>query len=284
MTNTDPGAPEYEFDWQNPNLKTFDFGRVLGRAFSGMVTNVKPLIIGLIIVLTFTTIISILSTGRVLEVVGDGSIETAITNPNYWMWSFIPSFLTLFFVLWIQLIIVETSYASFTNTAQPASPLTSSLKNLLPMFVIAIIYSILCVLGFYALLVGFIFVWPGWALAGPILVHERKGVFGSLGRAWTLSKGAKRWIFLLLILLGLIGSIFYSIASGIAILGTGVNIFGGDPLAALNMSLGKQILFNIVGGIGGFAMYILFASGLTAAYVEVKTMKEGAPTVGEIFS
>jgi len=265
-------------------LKTFDFGRVLGRAFSGMVTNVKPLIIGLIIVLTFTTIISILSTGRVLEVVGDGSIETAITNPNYWMWSFIPSFLTLFLVLWIQLIIVETSYAGFTNTAQPASPLTSSLKNLLPMFVIAIIYSILCVLGFYALLIGFIFVWPGWALAGPILVHERKGVFGSLGRAWTLSKGAKRWIFLLLILLGLIGSIFYSIASGIAILGTGVNIFGGDPLAALNMSLGQQILFNIVGGIGGYAMYILFASGLTAAYVEVKTMKEGAPTVGEIFS
>jgi hypothetical protein len=249
-----------------------------------MFSNVKPLIIGLVIVLIFTTLISIFSTDRVLNVVGDGSLETAIANPTYWLWSFGPSFLTILFVLWIQLIVVATSYAQFTNSAQQSSPLTSSLKYLLPMFVIAIIYSVLCILGFYALLIGFVFVWPGWALAGPVLVHEQKGIFGSLGRAWTLSKGSKRWIFLLLILIGIIGSIFYSIASGIAILATGVNLFGGDPLAALNMSLGQQILFNVVGGIGGYAMYILFASGLTAAYVEVKTLKEGAPTVGEIFS
>ena len=40
MTNNDPGAPEYEYDWQNPNKKSFDFGMVLGRAFSGVFANI----------------------------------------------------------------------------------------------------------------------------------------------------------------------------------------------------------------------------------------------------
>ena len=284
MTSRDPGTPEYQYEWQNPNLQSFDFGRVLGRSFSGIFADIKPLIIGLVIVLSLTTAFAIFSTNQLVDVIGDGGIEDAIGNPSYWIWSFAASMPALFFTLWIQLIVIETSYAHFTKSPAAKSPLTSSLRYLLPMIVIAIIYSVVCIFGFYALLIGFIFVWPGWALAGPILVHEKRGIFGSIGHAWTLSKGSKRWIFLLLIILGLIGAVIYSVAAGIATVGTGVNIYGGDPMATLNMSTGKQIIFNFIAGIGGYAMYILFASGLTAAYVEVKTMKDGAQNVGEVFS
>lgn len=284
MTNIDPGAPEYEYDWQNPNNKSFDFGRVLARSFTGIFANLKPVLISIAIVLIFTTLMSLFTTGQILDVIGDGDMESAAMDPNYWMWSFASGLPAMFFILWVQLIVVKTSYADFTNLPQPTSPLTSSLRFILPMLVISIIYFIVCIVGFYALLIGFIFVWPGWALAGPILVHEKKGIFGSIGRAWTLSKGSKRWIFLLLIVLSIIGAVFYSIASGLAVIGTGINIFGGDPLAVLNMSLGKQIVFNVIAGIGGYAVYALFASGLTAAYVEVKTIKDGAPNVGDVFS
>ena len=284
MTNREPGTSEYQYEWQNPNLQNFDFGRVLGRSFSGIFADIKPLIIGLAIVLTLTTAMAIFSTNQLVSIIGDGGIEDAIGNPKYWMWSLLSSLPAFFFTLWIQLIVVITSYAHFTKSPAAKSPLTASLRFLLPMLVIAIIYSIVCTLGFYALLIGFVFVWPGWALAGPILVHEKKGIFGSLGQAWNLSRGSKRWIFLLLILLGLIGGVIYSVAAGIATVGTGVNIYGGDPMATLNMSTGKQIIFNFIAGIGGYAMYILFASGLTAAYVEVKTLKDGAPNVSEIFS
>lgn len=284
MTNRDPATSDYQYEWQNPNLQNFDFGRVLGRSFSGVFADIKPLVLGLAIVLTLTTAMAIFSTNQLVSIIGEGGIEDAIGNPSYWMWSLASSLPALFFTLWIQLIVVQTSYAHFTKTSLNKSPLTSSLRYLLPMMVIAIIYSIVCTLGFYALLIGFVFVWPGWALAGPILVHEKKGIFGSIGQAWTLSKGSKRWIFLLLIILALIGGVIYSIASGIAIVGTGVNIYAGDPMATLSMSTSKQIIFNLIAGIGGYAMYVIFASGLTAAYVEVKTMKDGAPNVGEVFS
>ena len=39
MTNTDPGEPEYEYDWQNPNKKSFDVGRVVSSTFEVLKNN-----------------------------------------------------------------------------------------------------------------------------------------------------------------------------------------------------------------------------------------------------
>ena len=285
MTNTDPGAPQYEYDWQNPNKKSFDFGRVLGRAFSGVLANIKPLLIAIGITLIFSVSMSLFSTSQLKNIIGDGDIESAILSPGYWLWSLGPGVPALLFTIWIQLIVIETSYAEFTNGAQPVSPLTSTLRFLLPMLVIAIIYFIICNLGFYALLIGFLFVWPGWALAGPILVLEKKGIFGSLGQAWSLSKGSKRWILLLLFLLSLLTLIIYTVMTAITMAVIGGNVlFGGDPTATLYMPIEKQIFLNLSMGLIGYFIYAVFASGLTAAYVEVKTIKDGAPSLGEIFS
>jgi len=284
MTNTDPGAAEYEYEWQNPNRKTFDFGRVLGRSFTGIFANIKPLLIATFIVIAITFVISLISTDMLVEIIGEGTMEEAAVNPEYWIWTMLSSLPGLFFVLWVQLIVVQTSYAEFTNTLQPNNAMQNALKYVLPMFVIAIIYTVVCVIGFYALFVGFVFAWPGWALAGPILIHEKKGVFGSIGQAWNLSKGSKRWIFLLLLILSILGGIVYSVAIGLGAVATGVNAFGGDPMAALNMSVGQQAIYNLVMGSAGYFVYALFASGLTAAYIETKIVKGTVVSVGEVFS
>ena len=42
MTNIDPGAPEYEFDWQNPNKKSFEVGRVVSGTFGAIKNNLVP--------------------------------------------------------------------------------------------------------------------------------------------------------------------------------------------------------------------------------------------------
>jgi hypothetical protein len=148
MTNIDPGAPEYEYDWQNPNKKTFDFGRVFSRAFSGVFANTKPLLIAIAIAIAFTIAMSFISTSQLKNIIGNGDIETAILTPGYWGWSIGVSIPAFFLTLWIQLIIVETAYAEFTKTPQPVSPLTSSLKYVLPMFVVALFYGFVSVLGF----------------------------------------------------------------------------------------------------------------------------------------
>jgi len=55
MANINPGAPKQQFDWQNPNQATFDFGRVLGRSFTGVFANLKPLAIVWLLVPHFSS-------------------------------------------------------------------------------------------------------------------------------------------------------------------------------------------------------------------------------------
>jgi len=190
MAYSEPGTSPYKYDWQNPNRQTFDFGRVFGRAFSGVFSQFKSLATAVLIVLFITLLLSILSNQQVLKIIGDGTVANAINGPAYWGWSMMGSIPAMFFVLWVQLVVVLTSYAEFTKSNEVSTPLITALRFVLPMFVIALIYSIVSIAGFYLFLIGFIFVWPGWALAGPILVHEKKGIFGSIGEAWSQSRGS----------------------------------------------------------------------------------------------
>jgi len=287
MVNTNPNAPQYEYEWQKPAQKEFDFGRVLGRSFSGLFANFKLLTVAVGILLIITVAFAILSSEQLVTLLGDGSDEDALgaaTSSKFWMWSILGSLPPFLVMLWMQLVVVKTSYSTFTNSAQESSPFASALKLVLPMFVIAAIYYIVCVLGLIFLFIGFIFVWPGWALAGPILVHEKKGILGSIGEAWTLSKGSKRWILLLLFVLSMISLVAYSAAMGLGYAATGMNAFSGNAAATLNMSIGQQIIYNLIFGLSSASVYALFASGLTAAYVEIKSMRGGLDTIGEVFS
>ncbi|GGX71005.1 hypothetical protein GCM10011309_21450 [Litorimonas cladophorae] len=284
MTYTDPGAPEYEFDWQNPNRKTFDFGRVMSNAFTSLLAFPKPLLIALIVGLGFTVASAILMTTQLSEIVTSSSPEEFILEGAYWGWTAAVSLFGLLLTVWFQLVVIQTSYASITGTDVPANTHSLALRLTIPMFVTALIYTIVCYIGTIPLLIGFIFVWPGWALAGPMMVHENKGIFSSLGAAWTFAKGNKRYIILLLLVITLIGVTVYSVALGIGMVLTGVNVMGGDPTAAFNMSLGQQLIYNGIAGLGGYVMYALFAASLTAAYVEIKTINGGTASVGDVFT
>jgi len=287
MANINPGAPKQQFDWQNPNQATFDFGRVLGRSFTGVFANLKPLAIAVVISLIVTVSLNVIASEQLLKTFGDGSTEditAAVSGADYWIWTLVASGPAFLFALWVQLVVVQTSHAKFTKSPLQSAPLIAGLRLLLPMFVIAVIYSVVSIIGFYALVIGFVFVWPGWALAGPILVHEKKGIFGSIGEAWNLSRGSKRWILLLLFLLMLISGVIYFIMVVISAVITNVNMFSSDPTAALDISTGQQIINGLIVGIPGYFVYALFAAGLTAAYVEIKTMNGGVETVGDVFS
>jgi len=39
MVNNDPGAQQYEYDWQNPNKKSFEVGRVVSNTFKVLREN-----------------------------------------------------------------------------------------------------------------------------------------------------------------------------------------------------------------------------------------------------
>ena len=39
MVNQTPGQTEYEFDWQNPDRKSFEVGRVVSGTFSALLVH-----------------------------------------------------------------------------------------------------------------------------------------------------------------------------------------------------------------------------------------------------
>lgn len=282
MVDQSTGQPHYEYEWQNPNRKTFDFGKVLGRSFSGVFAEPKPLLIGIAVVSIFTILMSLLTSGMTQDLVSNpDNLEVS----SFLGLSIGGNIITLLMIVWFQLIVIQTSYSTFTNDPNyKTGVIAKAFRLTLPMFVIALIYAVVCILGFYALLIGFIFVWPGWALAGPVYVIERAGIFGSLGRAWNLSKGNKRWIFLLLFLLGILSFIIFSASTGIMMTVGGFNMFDPSSMTDFNPLSPTMIIATILSSIASYFLYAIFASGLTAAYVEIKEIREGGASVGDIFA
>lgn len=279
MTNIEFDMADPEDDWQNSTLEPFDFGRVLGRSFSGLLFNLPLLFIVLLISLTATVWINIFANEELLKTLGDGSevdIALASYEADYWVWtiaSFLPAILL---ALWFQLIVVQTSYAGFTELPFQSSPLITGLRALFPMLVIATIYSFIGI-------VGFVFAWPGWALAGPILVHEKKGIFESMGAAWKLSDGYKLWVFLLLIVMTLIGAGVYFATEFMLSTFTNMDIFGDGQATAVSLSTSQKVQRGFFVGLPQFFVYGFFAAGMTAAYVEIKSLKGRLALVDDVF-
>ena len=288
MANTDPSAPAeqsgHQYDWQNPNRKSFDFGRVFGRSFTSLFASPRLVLIAIAIGLALTVLSAILMTSQLQGVLENSSPEEFMLDGGYWAWTGAISMFGLLLTVWVQLVVIQTAYANITETDAPSNAFGRALRLTIPMFVTAIIYVIVCYIGMIPLFIGFIFIWPGWALAGPMMVHENKGVFSSLGASWNFSKGNKRYIFLLLLVMAIIGIVVYSVALGIGMMFTGVNVMAGDPTAMFNMSIGQQLIYNGTAGLGGYFLYALFASALTSAYVEIKELKSGVASVGDVFA
>ena len=137
MVNTDPNAPEYEFDWQNPDRKKFDLGKVLSQAFTSLFASPRPILIATGIGLVFTVLSAILMTSQVQGLLDNSSPEAFMLSGAYWGWTGAISLFGLLLTVWFQLVVVQTSYASATDTAVPNNLYGRALRLTVPMFVIA---------------------------------------------------------------------------------------------------------------------------------------------------
>ena len=288
MVNQTPDQPTHEYDWQNPNRKTFDFGRVFGNTFSSFFGNFKRLLIPLLIA---TFVLSVFST--VTQAAMTDQVQAFIENPNgenmggYLTFTYGIQLVSLLFTVWFQLVVIHTSYSFITkNETFTENLILKAFKYLFPVFFMALIYFIVCIFGVLFFLVGFIFVWPGWALAGPVYVIERKGVFGSLGRAWTLANGNKRWILLLLFILVMILFAFYLVLFSIMAVVGAASVFDPTSLDYANIDYYSPVMIfvSVLSSLVSFLVYGMFSSALTAAYIEIRGIKEGGSEISKVFS
>ena len=104
MTNTDPGAPEYEYDWQNPDRKSFDVGRVVSKTFGALRNNLGPF---LLLTLVGSGIpMMLFSLWPVLLGVGDGINIFDPTWTEDVEWEGIIGIAIAVYVAWILLAII----------------------------------------------------------------------------------------------------------------------------------------------------------------------------------
>jgi membrane-anchored glycerophosphoryl diester phosphodiesterase (GDPDase) len=114
-------------------------------------------------------------------------------------------------------------------------------------------------------------------MGAHIIVLEGLGVTDSISRSWTLTKGSKRWLFLLGLVFWLIGTVL-SVIISIPI------YFMGDPNVAMleGASTGYWIFNGAVSAIAQIVVTVMGVAWSTSAYVELRKIREGVDPESQV--
>jgi len=286
MTETDPGAPSYEYDWQNPQHKSFDVGRVVSGTFRALKENPVPFFL-----LTFLgsgVPMMLFSLWPLLLGMGDGinMYDPSWAEDIDWA-AFLGPFLGLYLIIIIFSVFITGALIQLSVSAINDRPVDfraavgTGFRLFFPVLAIFLIYIIAMFFGFIALIIPGVFIWLGWALAINIRVIEGGSFIDALSRSWALSKGYKRWILLMLIIFGVLGAVI-GLVFQIPVL-----FFGNSQTAMFDGGTTAFWIANAVGtGLAQMVSVALATVGLTATYLEVRRVKEGveADKLADIFN
>ena len=157
----------------------------------------------------------------------------------------------------------EGGRASFAESA------STGLAAALPLVGLAILMAIAVGLGFMLFIVPGVILYVMWAVASPVLVAERTGVFGAFGRSRELTKGARWKVFgveLVVVLAwwvisGVLGGLLFGLM-GIK----GMQALGQHGLP-ISWMIGTAVVSTIVNA--------MWSTVQTALYVELRNWKGG---------
>ncbi|WP_052215600.1 hypothetical protein [Sphingomonas sp. ERG5] len=146
----------------------------------------------------------------------------------------------------------------------------AGLRVVLPLIGLSLIVGFSIGFGLLLLIVPGVILYLIWSVAAPVLVEERSGVFGALGRSRSLTKGARWKIFgLELIIL-----LFYWLTS--ALLGFAIGITNGGLQAMAQMTqTGLPITWLIGNAVIATLINTFWSTAQTSLYVELRDWKDG---------
>ena len=137
----------------------------------------------------------------------------------------------------------------------------TAIAVLLPLFAIGIVSSIAILFGLMFLVVPGIYLALGWAVAVPVLVQEREGVFGSLSRSRALTRGS-RWRLFAMFLVVFVVLWVLQIPLGL--------------LSLLGASIGPAYLAPAISaGISGTLSSVFTTTIAAVSYIELRRIREG---------
>lgn len=243
------------------SVRTVSIGRVFGRAFRAIARN--PLVIvgvALIFALLPQLVTSWLSSLNQTEADDNASLALIVFTVASYLVS------VVFSTLAQGALVRTTVAASEGRRAGFGESLGAALPVALPLIGLSIVVSVGIALGFVLLIVPGVILYVWWIVAAPVLVEERTGVFGAMGRSRELTKGARWTVFGLL----LTAAIFYMIVAAIAgvlVLASGLSDFGSDAGETWPALIGATVFGTLT-----TALWSVIVSSL---YVELREWKDG---------
>jgi len=240
---------------------SIDIGRVLSRTFEAL-RKQAGILIGLAIVLVGVPqlalqyfLVSSMRAAALSHPANPFAVFAFFTTPLFW-----GSILVGMIVgMLLQAAVVRTSICTLLNEPVDfGATLTRSVSLLLPMIGLAIVSMVIFGVGLILLLVPGIIAYVHFVVAVPVLVEERKGVFGSLARSSELTKGSRWQIFGLLVLVGI----------ATAVLGWILRMIGGLGAESIIVTAAIQAINSVIS-------WLFSATMVAALYVELRVVREG---------
>jgi membrane-anchored glycerophosphoryl diester phosphodiesterase (GDPDase) len=277
-----PSQGEPQWDWQTRKPQ-FELGRVLSRTFSAIVNNWLKFL--LLSVLISGLPMFLVGLWPIIIMGGEGIMSENTANSGAMAGVFVAS--VLGFVLFIVASVLLQSilvHACFKDFAGEDVSLRQSFKIamsfLLPLIGLTILYMLGVGFGFILLVIPGISLLLGWYLAVPVMLFEQTSVTDSLSRSWELTKGYKRWILLILVIISVISMIISTVLT----LGS---IPFGDPNTAIftGGTVTFWIIYSFMSALGQSISVLLNASAVAALYYEIRDLKEGIipETIAAVF-
>lgn len=261
----------------------FDIGRVINRTFGAIKNNPKVFIVTSLIVIGIPMfLIGLLP---IFMGMGSGGFQDPDVMSNMIMGTIIGSVVTAIFLIIASVVLqgalIFAAVRDFNNeTATLGEAIGIGFRYFFPLIGMAILVTLGIMAGLILLIVPGILIALGWSIAAPIMIVEGKSITDSIGRSWDLTRGYKRWILLLWIILMVISAIITAVLSIFTLV-------AGDPTTVMleGGSTTFYLLNSFFSAIAQALSTMIGAAGVAAVYYEIRQIKEGvgAESLAAIF-
>jgi hypothetical protein len=248
---------------QEPVRGDFDFGRVIQRTFQVIGANGALFAVGALALVSLPLLV-----GTLIGLQWAG-------NRVFVYWIAGGTLLSSLGSVILQGTVVRAAVGGLNGApVAPGEAVSTGLRFLLPLIGLAIVSALGVWLGLILLIVPGIIVSLMWSVAAPVLVVEKRGVFGSLKRSRDLTRG-RRWAILGLFVLYTIVSFMLSIV--IQAVGLPMGVASGNLFTLNNATMSAGVVAfvfasSLVNGLQG----VIIAAGVASLYYELRASKEGA--------
>lgn len=248
------------------SAEDFRIGRVVSRMFNALFANLATFL-ALAALLMIPMLLLTLYTTTNLAHMGMTPAGGIIPGAGLTFFSMIAiqSLVYLIVGYLLQAALVQGTI-TYLNDERPSfgQCLSSAMKSVLPLIVIAVLSGLGMFLGAILLLVPGLIIAMMWFVVVPVRMVENAGIIESFGRSRALTKGYRGKIFLLFLM-------YMVLALALA--------FATRPLMGVSMIVPKPGELNIPYIVVGWAEQVFLAAitaaGIASVYYELRLVKEG---------